>query len=131
TFSYQDKIKRLHQIAADICEGQITTIIGPNGCGKSTLLGVLTNHLRPQTGSVVLDGKAIHQYKSKELAKRLGVVHQQNSAPADMTVEKLVHYGRLPHKTRFASDAAKAKDDEMVNWAMERTGIYEKRNEPI
>src|SRR5699024_2911086 len=65
------------------------------------------------------------------LAKRLGVVHQQNSAPADMTVEKLVHYGRLPHKTRFASDAAKAKDDEMVNWAMERTGIYEKRNEPI
>lgn len=129
SFSYEDKVQRLHEIVADVREGEITTIIGPNGCGKSTLLGVLTNNLRPQKGSVVLDGKAIHQYKPKDLAKRLGVVHQQNSAPADMTVEKLVHYGRLPHKSTFAADTD--KDDERVKWAMERTGVYEKRNEPI
>lgn len=129
TFSYSDKVKRLHNVKATIEKGKITTILGPNGCGKSTLLGVLTNHYLPQEGQVILDGKVINQYKPKELAKKLGVVHQQNSAPADMTVEKLVHYGRLPHRSTFASQSD--KDEEMVEWAMKCTGVYEKRNEPI
>lgn len=129
SFSYQDKIKRLNQITAEVQEGKITTIIGPNGSGKSTLLGVITNNLQPQAGSVVLDGKSLQQYKPKDLAKRLSVVHQQNAAPADMTVEKLVYYGRLPYKTAFTSDVE--KDEYMVKWAMECTGVYEKRKEPI
>jgi iron complex transport system ATP-binding protein len=129
TFSYQDKVKRLHDVEAEIKKGEITTIIGPNGSGKSTLLGVLTNNNQPQEGRVILDGKAINKYKPKELAKKLGVVHQQNTAPADMTVEKLVYYGRLPYKNTFSPQSE--KDEEMVNWALERTGLYEKRNDPI
>ncbi|OZU87050.1 iron ABC transporter ATP-binding protein [Virgibacillus indicus] len=129
SFSYQDKIKRLHNVAAEITPGQITTIIGPNGCGKSTLLGVLTNNHQPQAGQVILDGKAINKYKPKELARKLGVVHQQNTAPADMTVEKLVYYGRLPYRNTFSPKVE--KDEEMVKWALECTGLYEKRNEAI
>src|SRR5699024_7095444 len=94
SFAYHGGITRLHPINGTIKKGEITTIIGPNGSGKSTLLGVLTDNLQPQEGHVVLDGKAINQYKPKELARMLGVVHQQNVAPADMTVEKLVYYGR-------------------------------------
>jgi len=129
SFSYQDKVKRLHHIEASIPKGKITTIIGPNGCGKSTLLGVLTNNFQPQTGQVILDGQLINKYKPKELAKKLGVVHQQNSAPNDLTVEKLVFYGRLPHKNSFAPQTE--KDEEMVEWALKCTGLYEKRDYPI
>jgi iron complex transport system ATP-binding protein len=129
TFSYSDKIKRLHEVDAEIKEGQITTIIGPNGSGKSTLLSVLTNNNQPQEGHIILDGKSINQYKPKELAKRVGVVHQQNTAPADMTVEKLVHYGRLPYQNTFSRNPE--KDEEMVKWALESTGLFEKRNETI
>ena len=129
SFSYQDKIKRLDHVEASIPKGKITTILGPNGSGKSTLLGVLTNNLQPQVGQVILDGAAIKKYKPKELAKKLGVVHQQNSAPADMTVEKLVYYGRLPHKNTFSPNDE--KDEQMVNWAIECTGLTEKRNDPI
>lgn len=39
--------------------GVITTIIGPNGCGKSTLLRTLTRLLKPDHGTVVLDGEDI------------------------------------------------------------------------
>src|SRR5699024_10545161 len=92
TFAYQDKVTRLERIQTAITPGKITTILGPNGSGKSTLLGVLTNNISSQKGSILLDGKAIKQYKPKELAKKLGVVHQQNSAPSGMTVEKLVYY---------------------------------------
>ena len=129
SFSYQDKVKRLHDVEASIHKGQITTILGPNGSGKSTLLGVLTNNLQPQIGQVILDGKAINKYKPKELAKKLGVVHQQNSAPADMTVEKLVYYGRLPHRNTFTPQSD--KDEQMVNWAIECTGLSEKRHDTI
>ncbi|QUW21369.1 ABC transporter ATP-binding protein [Sporosarcina sp. Marseille-Q4063] len=129
SFCYQDKVMRLQDVEASIHKGQITTILGPNGSGKSTLLGVLTNNLQPQAGQVILDGKAINTYKPKELAKKLGVVHQQNSAPADMTVEKLVYYGRLPYRNTFSGQSD--KDEQMVNWAIECTGLSEKRHDAI
>lgn len=129
TFAYQDKITRLHGIDTEIEKGEITTIIGPNGSGKSTLLGVMTNNHEPQQGQIVLNGKMINQYKPKELAKTLGVVHQQNTAPSDMTVEKLVQYGRLPHKGTFSPQSD--KDKEMVEWALRSTGLYERRHMAI
>lgn len=129
SFAYQDKIKRLHHVSSTIKKGEITTIIGPNGSGKSTLLGVMTNNNQPQEGQVVLNGKLLNKYKPKELAKTLGVVHQQNNAPADMTVEKLAYYGRLPHKGTFSPPAD--KDAEMVEWALKCTGLYDKRHMTI
>jgi len=37
-------------------------------------------------------------YKAKEFAKKLAIVDQQNSVPQDITIEKLVAYGRVPHQ---------------------------------
>src|SRR5690625_5254199 len=107
----------------------MTTIIGPNGSGKSTLLSVMTNNNQPGHGEVLLEGKAVSQYKGKELAKILGVVHQQNIAPADMTVEKLVEYGRLPYKGTFTPSSE--QDEKMVKWALDSTGLYDKRHMTI
>ncbi|GGA74422.1 ABC transporter ATP-binding protein [Ornithinibacillus halotolerans] len=129
SFAYQDKIKRLHGIDAQINQGEITTIIGPNGCGKSTLLGIITNNYQPQEGQVILDGKVINKYKPKELAQKLGVVHQQNTAPSDMTVEKLVEYGRLPYKNTFSPKTD--EDEEKVEWALRRTGLLDRKDSKI
>jgi len=129
TFSYQDRVPQLHQLSTTIKKGRITTIIGPNGCGKSTFLSVLTNFNIPQHGQIILDGKELNKYKPKELAKKLGVVHQKNIAPEDMTVEKLVQYGRLPYKSAFTLPSE--KDEEKVKWALTSTGLYEKRKELI
>lgn len=126
SFAYQDKIKRLNDVNAHIKKSEITTIIGPNGSGKSTLMGVLTNNNKPQTGKTSLNDKALHKYKPKELAQTLGVVHQYNVAPADMTVEKLTYYGRLPYKSMFTSQLE--EDEEVVEWALRCTGLYERRH---
>ena len=61
-------------------------------CLETTLLAV----------EVILDGKAISEYKPKEFARKLAVVHQQNEAPADITVEKLISFGRMPYKNIFS-----------------------------
>ena len=129
TFSYDKKRNTLHGIDSSIDIGKVTTIIGPNGCGKSTLLGVLSNHYQPQNGDVLLDGKSLSDFKSKDLAKKLAVVHQQNNAPSDMTVEKLTAYGRIPYKNFFSSSTK--EDEDAIEWALASTNLLERRHMPI
>lgn len=128
-YSYIDRKNVLEDVNADIELGKITTIIGPNGSGKSTLLGIMAKHYTPLKGNVILDDKGLSTYKSKELAKKIAIVNQQNSAPNDLTVETLVSYGRLPYKTIFSSD--KDADKEAIEWALSETNIQHKRHETI
>ncbi|MEW2236702.1 ABC transporter ATP-binding protein, partial [Streptomyces sp. NPDC024062] len=70
--------------------GLITTIIGPNGCGKSTLLRTLTRLLKPASGAVVLDGEDIAGLRTRDVAKKLGLLPQAPVAPEGLTVADLV-----------------------------------------
>lgn len=129
TFAYDRKTNRLKNVTGTIEPGKITTIIGPNGSGKSTLLGVMARNLLPGSGEAVLDGKSIAAYKPKELARKLAVVHQQNDAPADLTVEKLAAYGRIPHRS-FLSQREN-EDEEAIEWALACTDLLSRRRSRI
>ncbi len=129
TFSYDNVTDRLKSVSSEIELGKITTIIGPNGCGKSTLLGVMSRNHNPRSGEVMLDGKAISQYKPKEFARKLAVVHQQNEAPADITVEKLTSFGRMPYKNIFSTQTD--EDSEAIERALTCTRLQDKRDKPI
>ena len=96
TLSYGDD-PVVVETSIEIADGLITSIIGPNGCGKSTLLRGLARIHRASGGAVVLDGQLIHQLPSREVAKRLGLLAQQASAPDGLTVEDLVSRGRFTH----------------------------------
>src|SRR5690625_4111444 len=76
-----------------------------------------------------MEGKNVHHMKSKELAKKIAVVHKQTTAPADMTVERLIGYGRLPYKTMFSSNSK--DDEEEVEWALKQTNLVTKRDVAI
>ena len=129
TFSYDNVTNRLKSVSSEIEIGKITTIIGPNGCGKSTLLSVMSRNHAPSSGEVILDGKAISEYKPKELARKLAVVHQQNEAPADITVEKLISFGRMPYKNIFSPQTD--EDREAIERALVCTNLQSKRDKPI
>ncbi|AKR37578.1 MULTISPECIES: ABC transporter ATP-binding protein [Bacillus] len=129
TFSYDNVTNRLKSVSSEIEIGKITTIIGPNGCGKSTLLSVMSRNHAPSSGEVILDGKAISEYKPKEFARKLAVVHQQNEAPADITVEKLISFGRMPYKNIFSPQTD--EDREAIERALVCTNLQSKRDKPI
>ncbi|AOM13210.1 MULTISPECIES: ABC transporter ATP-binding protein [Bacillus cereus group] len=129
TFSYDNITNRLKSVSSEIEIGKITTIIGPNGCGKSTLLSVMSRNHVPSSGEVILDGKAISEYKPKEFARKLAVVHQQNEAPADITVEKLISFGRMPYKNIFSPQTD--EDREAIERALVCTNLQSKRDKPI
>ncbi len=127
-FSY-GKEKVLNQISLKIPKGKITTLIGANGCGKSTLFKVMTKNLKAHRGSVFLEGKNINEISLKQFARQVSIVHQYNVAPNDLTVEKLIGYGRIAHGGLCKRD--KAQDEKLVSWAMEVTGVTEFRDRQI
>jgi len=85
-------------LSIEIPDQSFTVIIGPNACGKSTLLRTLSNLIKPSAGHVLLDGKKISTYKSKEVAKKLGLLPQSSTAPDGITVANLVAHGRYPYQ---------------------------------
>lgn len=106
--------------------GEMTALVGPNGSGKSTLLRALSNRLEPEGGRVVLDGTEIRTLDSKKLARRLGVLSQENESPGSLTVEDLAYHGRYPHRGFFESVGA--EDREAVERALELAGVTELRD---
>lgn len=112
-----------------IPQGQITTLVGPNGCGKSTLLRGMARLLKPQGGTVYLDGDAIAHLPTKDLAKRLGILPQSPAAPEGLTVRELVAQGRYPHQTWLQQWS---KEDELkVEEAIATTHLHEFANRPL
>ncbi|TYP88009.1 ABC transporter ATP-binding protein [Blastococcus xanthinilyticus] len=95
----------------ELAEGSFTAIVGPNGCGKSTLLRALGRLLRPTSGQVLLDGRAIAKTPTREVAKVLGLLPQTPVAPEGLTVADLVARGRHPHQNWLRQWS---RDDEAV-----------------
>lgn len=119
----------LENFSFTVKEGDIVSIIGPNGSGKSTLLKALTRQTAYYEGVVLLDGQNVKALKSKQLAKTMCMLSQKNEAPPDMTVEDLVAYGRYPHKKWY--ERLTSKDQEIINWAIEKTHLTEYRDRPV
>ncbi|WP_405421063.1 ABC transporter ATP-binding protein [Streptomyces erythrochromogenes] len=107
----------------------ITTIIGSNGCGKSTLLRTLSRLLKPTKGSVVLDGDDIARLRTRDVAKKLGLLPQAPVAPEGLTVADLVARGRHPHQSwlrQWSSD-----DAAVVERALAMTGVADLADRPV
>ena len=113
----------IKDLSIEIPDKKITAIIGSNGCGKSTLLKSITRIIPHQSGSVVLDGKSISKESTKALAKKLAILPQSPEGSNGLTVGELVSYGRFPYQKGFGR--LTGKDIEVINWALEVTGIAE------
>ncbi|MET8859121.1 ABC transporter ATP-binding protein [Streptomyces sp. NPDC004579] len=109
--------------------GRITAIVGANACGKSTLLRALARLMTPRTGTVQLDGRALHSMPSRELAQRLGILPQSPVAPEGLTVVDLVNRGRSPHQTWWRQWSR--ADEQAVRAALAATGMTELADRPV
>lgn len=126
--SYDD-IVVADDLTIEIPDGRISVLIGPNGCGKSTTLRALSRLLKPKGGDVILDGKEIHHYSTKEVARRLALLPQVLLTPEAITVAELVAYGRHPQRKSIAS--LRDEDREAIAWALHATGMTDLRDRPV
>ncbi|MBB3677422.1 ABC transporter ATP-binding protein [Modestobacter versicolor] len=93
-----DGTRVVHGLDLRLPPGRVTAVVGPNGCGKSTLLGALARVHQPEGGAVLLDGRDLATMRTRDAARRIGLLPQQAEAPDGLTVRDLVRYGRHPHQ---------------------------------
>ncbi len=101
--------------------GRVTAVIGPNGCGKSTLLKALARTIPLRGGAVYLNGQAIAELPTVEVARQMALLPQSPQAPGGLTVGELVAYGRYPHQRglgRLTRD-----DRAIIDWALDLTHL--------
>jgi phospholipid/cholesterol/gamma-HCH transport system ATP-binding protein len=73
----------------DIYRGKITAIMGPSGTGKTTLLRLIGGQLRPDKGTIEVDGQNVHELSHSglyELRKRMGMLFQSGALLTDINV---------------------------------------------
>lgn len=123
-FSYNGTDAILKNVSFTIQKNKINTIVGPNGSGKSTLLEILARLFSPNSGDVLLEGKSIFEWKAKEFAQNVAIVHQSNVLPNELMVKELLYFGRLPYKNWRMTRTK--EDDLAVERALMQTELTEK-----
>jgi branched-chain amino acid transport system ATP-binding protein len=66
-------LKAVDRVSFSVRQGELLGLIGPNGSGKTTVLNMLSGHLRPDAGDILLDGEPV-QGRSPEWAARHGLL---------------------------------------------------------
>ena len=96
--------------------GRIMAVLGPNAAGKSTLLRCIIGALRPNSGSVTIDGEDVHRLRPRALAQRVAYVPQRAIVSAAFNVRQVVELGRyaLPSDSGRVADALTRLDLEEV-----------------
>lgn len=119
----------IEELDLAIPKGEITVFIGSNGCGKSTLLRSIARLLKPESGSVLLDGEAIAKLPTKEVARKMAILPQAPTAPEGLTVMQLVKQGRYPYQTWFKQWTE--EDEQKVDAALAATGLSDLKHRPV
>jgi phospholipid/cholesterol/gamma-HCH transport system ATP-binding protein len=94
--------KILEDICLDIKEGEILAVLGQSGAGKSVLLKHIIGLLKPDSGSVSIDGKDIASMSEEDLLalrKGIGYLFQEGALYDFMTVEENVGFPLREHST--------------------------------
>ncbi|KXZ39237.1 iron complex transport system ATP-binding protein [Alkalithermobacter thermoalcaliphilus JW-YL-7 = DSM 7308] len=119
---YEDNLI-IDKMELSIPKGEISIIIGSNGCGKSTLLKSIARVIKPRSGEIFINGQNIKKQKERQIATQIAFLPQSPVCPSGMTVRELVAYGRFPYQKMIGG--LKAHDKEIINWAIEETGLKE------
>ncbi|AMD87374.1 iron ABC transporter ATP-binding protein [Actinomyces radicidentis] len=105
----------------EIPTGGITAFIGPNGAGKSTLLTMIGRLLDIDEGVIEVAGMDVARTRSKDLARVLSVLRQENHFITRLTVRQLVGFGRFP----YSGGRLTREDEEVVSRYIDFLGLTE------
>lgn len=116
----------LNDISLHVAQGSFTALLGPNGCGKTTLLRCIGGLLKPQSGTIILQGKELRDYNPRQLAQQLSFVRQQASTDFEFTAFDLVMMGRNPYQKHLENESQ--SDRQLVEQCMRQTNTWHLRD---
>jgi phospholipid/cholesterol/gamma-HCH transport system ATP-binding protein len=105
----------------DIPRGKVTAIMGPSGTGKTTLLKLIGGQLRPDRGSIEVDGQNVHKLSRSALYKlrmRMGMLFQTGALLTDLSV-----YDNVAYPLREHTDLPETMIRRLVLMKLEAVGL--------
>ena len=111
-FSYDGGKDALRNLSFTIKAGQVAAIVGPSGTGKTTLVSLIPRFYDPVSGSVVIDGTDIREYRLKSIREQISFV-LQDTLLFRATIWENIAYGRpgaSPKEIRRAAELADAHE---------------------
>jgi iron complex transport system ATP-binding protein len=118
TKRYGDEVA-IGPVDLTIAAGGVTALVGPNGAGKSTLLTMIGRLLGMDEGTIEVAGYDVARTPSKDLARIVSVLRQENHFVTRLTVRQLVGFGRFP----YSGGRITAADEELVSRAIDFLGM--------
>lgn len=122
TFNYE-KRTLFHDLSLRIDDGEFCALMGPNGSGKTTLLKCISGLLPLADGNIRINGQALNDYSSRDLAKTVAYVPQHQDIIFDISVYDLVMMGRNPYQKRW--QVFNSEDDIIVREMLEKCHLTE------
>lgn len=111
----------IRNASARFTNGSMTALLGRNGTGKSTLLRAMASLGAVQGGDIVVDGVALGELSSRDLARKISFVNTERVNVEALTVHDLVAIGRSPYTDWMGRITA--QDEEIIARSISTVGI--------
>lgn len=102
-------------VSMELPAGGIIALVGPNGAGKSTLLTMMGRLMVPTSGSITIGGLDVNRAPSRDVARAVAILRQENHFVTRLTVRQLVGFGRYPHSRGRLTEA----DEDAISQAID------------
>ena len=109
--------------------GQWMMVAAPNGAGKTTLINAIAQNI-PYTGSVSVNGEDLHRMKSRLLARRVGVLAQNQQVNYEFFSEEIIRLGCYSHREGLFSPIGE-ESEKLYRDAVRDTGVEELLHRPV
>ncbi len=107
SFGYDPKKPVLHHLNITIKKGQTIALVGPSGAGKTTFTDLIARFYDVDSGSILLDGHDLREFKQDDLRQLMGMVSQE-SILFNETVRNNIALGKPEADEKAVADAATA-----------------------
>jgi ABC-2 type transport system ATP-binding protein len=116
-------VTAVDDLSFTVGRGETLGLLGPNGAGKTTTISMIVGALRPDSGRVSVDGEP--DPTRPEIRRRVGVAPQALALYQELTAEENLRF--------FAAlyDLTGARATERVGWALEFSGLGERRRHRV
>ncbi len=126
TFKYNSSKEILSDVSFSIKRGEMVSILGRNGAGKSTISKLICGFYKPESGSILFEGKDLKDSSIKERAEKIGMVMQN---PNQMICKTMI-FDEVAFGLRIRN-FSEEEIKERVFETLKICGQYEFRNWPL
>lgn len=94
----------VHDVSFTLQKGEIVGFLGPNGAGKSTTLKMITGYVKPDAGSISVEGMMVHE-QPLAVRKKIGYLPEANPLYYDMYVREYLFFIAGVHQVAAPREA--------------------------